>query len=370
MTQPRWQDSWPWVVTGLGLLLMLYLLAPILTPFVIGAGLAYLGDPLVDRLERWHCSRTVGVSLVFVVIIAVTVISVGLLVPTLHRQLSTLIQNLPDWLRWVQDTGLPSLGLELPADLKLDADSLRRFATEHWGQAQGLFSMVWTRISSSSMALLTAGANLLLVPIVTFYLMRDWDKLVVWIAGMLPRPWLPRVSEIAHETDSVLGGFVRGQLSVMAVQTVYYWIALWLAGLELALIVGLIVGAISFVPYLGTIIGILTAVIAMLIQTHDLYPLIWIGVVFGIGQILESNILTPWLVGDRIGLHPVAVIFAVMAGGQLFGFLGVLLALPVAAVIAVMMRHTRDEWLKSVLYRGHSEPAPGAPGAPGDVEPQ
>ncbi len=137
----------------------------------------------------------------------------------------------------------------------------------------------------------------------------------------------------------------------MAALTVYYWIALWIAGLNLALLVGLIVGLISFVPYLGAIVGVLTAVIAMLVQTQELLPFVWLAIVFGIGQVLESNVLTPWLVGDKIGLHPVAVIFAVMAGGQLFGFVGVMLALPVAAIIAVLLRHAKAQWLASRTYR-------------------
>ena len=216
---------------------------------------------------------------------------------------------------------------------------------------------VWRHVSASGGALLVAVANLLLVPVVTFYLLRDWDHLVAWIRGMMPPRVVPGVDAMARETDEVLGAFIRGQLTVMASLTIYYWIALWLAGLNLALLVGLIVGLISFVPYLGAIVGVLTAVIAMLVQTQELLPFVWLAVVFGIGQVLESNVLTPWLVGDRIGLHPVAVIFAVMAGGQLFGFVGVMLALPVAAVLAVLFRHAKRQWLASRLY-GQGAPAP------------
>ena len=225
-----------------------------------------------------------------------------------------------------------------------------------------MLKTVWTHVSASGGALLTAVANLLLVPVVTFYLLRDWDELVAWIRGVVPPRALPKIGSMARETDEVLGAFIRGQLTVMAALTVYYWIALWLAGLDLALLVGLIVGLISFVPYLGAIVGVLTAVIAMLVQTQELLPFVWLAVVFGIGQVLESNVLTPWLVGDKIGLHPVAVIFAVMAGGQLFGFVGVMLALPVAAVIAVLLRETKKQWLASRMY------AHGAPAAQDPVE--
>jgi predicted PurR-regulated permease PerM len=348
--EPGWRETWPWLLGGLLLVGFIYLLAPILTPFVVGAALAYIGDPLVDRLERLKLSRTAGVSLVFVVLCALAVLFVVLLVPMLQNQFTALVRNVPEWLRWMQDVGLPRLGLELPAGLRLDAESLKQVVTSHWGEAKGLFTAVWARVSTSSLAVLTAAANLLMIPIVTFYLLRDWDRLVAWIRDVLPRRWLARTTQMARETDDVLSAFIRGQLLVMAAQAFYYAVALWIAGLELALIVGLIVGLISFVPYLGFIGGIAIATISMLVQTQDLLPLVWVGVVFTIGQLLESNVLTPLLVGDRIGLHPVAVIFAVMAGGQLFGFVGVLLALPLAAVIAVLLRHAKIEWLRSPVY--------------------
>lgn len=354
---PRFSDSWPWFVVAAAFALLVWLLAPILTPFVIGAGLAYLGDPLVDRLERMRLSRTAGVALVFVVLTLVGLLVIVAIVPMIQRQFLTLIRNLPDWLTWLQDVGLPKLGVTLPSDLQFNADGLRKLISEHWSSAQDVFTMIWANVSKSTGALLTAVANLVLIPVVTFYLLRDWDLLVAWIARVIPPRWLPLTGQLAGESDAVLGAFIRGQLLVMLGQTVYYIAALWLLGLDLALVVGLIIGGVSFVPYLGAIIGILTATIALLVQTQELLPFVWLAVIFGVGQVLESNVLTPWLVGDRIGLHPVAVIFAVMAGGQLFGFIGVLLALPVAAVIAVVLRHVKDRWLASEFYR-HASPPP------------
>ncbi|MGQ0619438.1 MAG: AI-2E family transporter [Panacagrimonas sp.] len=350
------RDALPWLLALTGFFVLCWLLAPILTPFVLGAGLAYVGDPIVDRLQRWGLSRTAGVCVMFVAITAVSLIGLLLLVPMLQSQISVLLANIPDWLAWLQNNGLPRLGVTLPEGVRLDVAGLKKMVAEHWSEAGGLAKEVWGHVSRSGGALLTAVANLLLVPVVTFYLLRDWDLLVAWIRALIPPRILPRVSAMARETDEVLGAFIRGQLTVMGVLTLYYWVALWIAGLNLALLVGLIVGLISFVPYLGAIVGILTAVIAMLVQTQELLPLVWIGVVFGVGQILESNVLTPWLVGDRIGLHPVAVIFAVMAGGQLFGFVGVMLGLPVAAVIAVLLRHAKREWLASRLYHLGDQP--------------
>lgn len=359
----------PWIAAGLAFLVLLYLLAPILTPFVIGAGLAYLGDPLVDRLQRLRLSRTAGVAVVFVVLTLLLMLAIFALVPLLQQQFLTLLRNLPDWLTWLQTSGLPKLGIKLPADLQLNPEGLRQLVSEHWSGASDVLTRIWQQASKSTGALLTLLANLFLVPIVTFYLLRDWDLLVAWIRGMIPPRWLPMSTQLAGEANDVLGAFIRGQLLVMAALSVYYVVTLWIAGLDLALVVGLIIGLVSFVPYLGTIIGVLIATIAMLVQTQELWPLLWLALIFGIGQFLESNVLTPLLVGDKIGLHPVAVIFAVMAGGQLFGFIGVLLALPAAAVLAVLMRHFKDQWLSSPFYHHSEDPSlPSAAPAP-EAEP-
>lgn len=350
------RNQWPWYVAGIALLAVLWLLGPILTPFVVGAALAYIGDPLVDWMERRRMSRTFAVSVVFIVLTTAGLIAMLLLVPLLYHQAIALLKNIPDWLAWVQTSALPRLGIALPDGMRLDPEGLKQIVTEHWSKAGNVLQTVWGKVSQSSVALLTTFANLLLIPVVSFYLLRDWDRLVEWIRGMIPPRNLPRIGQMAQETDEVLGGFMRGQLLLMLAQAIFYTVALWIAGLDLALLVGLVIGLISFVPYLGAIVGILTAAIAMLVQTQDPSSLLWIVGIFAIGQFLESNILAPWLVGDRIGLHPVAVIFAVMAGGQLFGFIGVLLGLPVAAVIAVLLRHAKQEWLNSPLYQNGSPP--------------
>jgi len=359
---PNWKDHGPWAAAGVALLVLLWLLAPILTPFVLGAALAYLGDPLVDRLQRWRLSRTAGVTIVFVVLSVVGLIAALLILPAVYKQLLELIQNIPEWLNWLQEKGLPRLGIVLPDGLRLDAAGLKRVAAAHWQDAGGLAAQLWGSVSQSGAALVTAAANLLLVPVVSFYLLRDWDDLVAWIRGMVPPRYLSKVGELAQETDVVLGAFIRGQLSVMAALAVLYSVGLALCGLKLALVIGLIAGLLSFVPYLGFIVGFGAAVLAMLVQSQELLPLLWVALVFGIGQVVESAFLTPNLVGDKIGLHPVAVIFAVMAGGQLFGFIGVLAALPVAAVLAVLLRHAKLRWLASPTY-AHGAPPPEPPPA-------
>lgn len=354
------KQHWPWYAAALAALVLLWALGPILTPFIVGAGLAYLGDPLVDKLQTWRLSRTLAVSLVFVVLSLLGLLILLLLVPALYHQLQLLIQNIPTWLEWVQNTGLPKLGIALPAGFTLDPEGLKAIVTQHWSEAGGLAKTVWANVSKSGAALAATVANLFLIPIVTFYLLRDWDDLVAWIRNMIPPRHVPKVAVIARETDDVLGSFIRGQLSVMAALAVLYSAGLAIAGLNLALIIGTMAGLLSFVPYLGFAVGFVAAIIAMYAQSQELLPLLWVAVVFGIGQILESAWLTPNLVGDKIGLHPVTVIFALMAGGQLFGFIGILLALPVSAVLAVLFRHAKNHWLDSPLYKsdGPADPLP------------
>ena len=331
-------------------LVLLYLLGPILMPFALSAGFAYLGDPLVDRLQRHKLSRTAAVIVVFVVLTAVLLPALVLLLPLLADQLRTFIGNIPDYLAWIQDRGLPMLGIRLPDELRLDADNLRRVVSENLPQAGGIAKDVLGVLSRSGGALLAFIAGLLLVPVVTFYLMRDWDHLVSWIDQAVPERHRAVVRTLARESDVVLAGFLRGQLLVMLALSVIYSAGLTIVGLNLALLIGIGAGLVSFVPYLGFIFGLLAAGIAVLAQMQELMPLAWVLAVFMVGQVVESMILTPWLVGDRIGLHPVAVIFAVMAGGQLFGFIGVLLGLPAAAVVAVLLRHAMERWRQSQTY--------------------
>lgn len=360
------RDNWGWFAAGAGLLVMLYVLGPIMSPFVIGAIFAYLGDPVADRLERWM-SRTLAVTLVFVVISAIFVTALVVLVPLLQEQVLVLVHNVPVWLQWVQDTGLPKLGIKLPPGVRLNADGLQKIVAEHWSTAGDFATGAFDRISQSTPALLGFLADLLLIPIVAFYLLRDWDKMMLRIHELIPLRLRPKAVTFARETNEVLSGLIRGQLLVMGALAIYYTVGLYVVGLNVALLVGIFAGLVSFVPYLGFISGIVIASVAMAIQKQELLPVIWVLVVFGIGQTVESGFLTPKLIGDRIGLHPVAVIFAILAGGQLFGFVGVLVALPVAAVLAVLARHTLRRWVRSALYLGYAPDADQDPLAPPDV---
>lgn len=347
------------IILGMGIValaIMLYLLEPILSPFIIAAFLAYVGDPLADRLEARGLGRTAAVTTVFVVFILAFVLALLVIVPSLVHQTDMFIQRLPAVLAWFQNSVMPTLSSWLGVDtIVLPFDAIKTAILQHWQQAGSAAAPILKQITASGIALVATFANLILVPVVTFYLLRDWDHMVAWIREALPRRIEPKTTELAAECDAVLSEFFRGQLSIMLILGIIYSIGLWLAGIEGALLLGMIAGLSSVVPYLGVIVGLLLSGLAAIVQSGDPLSLVWVAIVFGIGQVLEGMVLTPWLIGDRIGLHPVAVIFAILAGGQLFGFMGVLLALPVAAVLVVFLRHIHDQYRGSELYHKSNE---------------
>ena len=346
---------------------LLYLLAPILTPFMVAALLAYLADPLVDRIELRGLPRTGAVVVVFSGLLIIILLLVLLLIPILDHQIRALAGQLPAYIDWVSGSLAPIVAERLGVEVDGAAlETLKQSIREHWRQAGGIAAGMVSSISRSGLMLAGWMANLVLIPVVTFYLLRDWDRLMEGIRELLPRSREDTVVGLARESDEVLAGFLRGQFLVMLALGIVYAVGLWLVGLDLAFLIGLIAGLVSFVPYLGFILGVVLAGAAVVVQTGEALSLLPVIVVFMVGQMLEGMVLTPWLVGDRIGLHPVAVIFAVLAGGQLFGLLGVLLALPVAAVLAVFVRHAHQRYLESRLYREAGEeeaPAEGASGA-------
>lgn len=352
-------SSAPWVLLALAAVGgLIYLLQPVLGPFLFAALLAYLGDPLADRLEARGLGRTGAVVLVFLALsLALTLGLLGFL-PLLVEQLRDLLQRLPGALAWLESTARPWLehrfGLALPSLESAEVNALLR---EHWQSTGELAGQVLRSAFASGAAVLGTLATLALVPVVTFYLLRDWDRLIAQIQGLLPRDLERVLTPLARECDEVIAAFLRGQLLVMLALGTLYAAGLALVGLDFALLIGLVAGLASLVPYLGLAVGLVLAGGAALFQGGDpLTALAGVGAVFAVGQTLEGMVLVPWLVGDRIGLHPVAVIFAVLAGGQLFGFTGILLALPVAAVIAVALRHAHEPYLRSRFYGGRQDP--------------
>jgi len=345
---------WPWLLAVLLAGGLLYLLAPILAPFLIAMLLAYMGDPLVDHLQRFKLSRTSTVVLVFVVFSLALIILFVVLVPLLGRQLVRLYEVVPQLLDWLQQHALPWIQVQfgLP-DGFWRLEHLKQALSGNVGQTGDILGMLVGQATSSGRAVLGWMTDVVLVPVVGFYLLRDWDKLTLKVRALLPRRIEPVLVRLAGECHDVLGAFIRGQLLVMLALGLIYAVGLSAIGLDLGLLVGLLAGVASIVPYMGFVIGSCAAVIASVFQYGgmELYPLLGVALVFAVGQSLEGMLLTPLLVGDRIGLHPVAVIFAILAGGQLFGFVGILLALPAAAVIMVMLRHVADLYKLSDLYR-------------------
>jgi len=345
-------NKWLVVISAVTGFWLLYLLSPILSPFIIAATIAYIGDPFVDKLESWKLSRTMAVACLFVIFALILFIILLFLFPLLQKQLQGLIQVLPTYIDFIQNDILPTLlkqiGLENEA---FDLSILKQAISKYWVSVGGLAGKLIASLSESSMALILFLTNLVLVPVIGFYLLRDWDILVENIRNLLPRRIEGKVTELVTQSDEVLSAFIRGQLSVMVALGTMYSIGLWIIDLNFSLLIGMLAGTVSFVPYLGFIVGFSAAIIASIMQFQDLSLFIPISLVFMLGQMVESMLLTPLLVGDKIGLHPVAVIFAIMAGGQLFGFVGVLVALPISAVIMVLIRHTLAHYKQSTLYQ-------------------
>jgi predicted PurR-regulated permease PerM len=324
---------------------LLYLLAPVLTPFVASALLAYIGDPLADRLQKYKLPRTLAVVAVFLLTFLVLALLVLLIGPLIRTQVSSLMSALPDIVLRVEQDWLPNImsliGVEPGDDVGIGA-----FLARYSDMAGSWGSKVLVSVSRSGGALAAAVLSLFLVPIITFYLLRDWDKIMVHIGALIPTQQRATVLKLARDTDEVLGAFLRGQLLVMLALAVIYSLGLSIVGLKFAIAIGVVAGLVSFVPYLGFVFGIVLAGLTVALEPNPFWLMIGVVATFAIGQLLEGSLLTPKLVGDRIGLHPVIVIFAVAAGGQLFGFFGILLALPAAAVLSVVVRFAFNRYLR------------------------
>ena len=345
---------WLWLGVAVVTAALLYLLAPMLAPFLVAAMLAYIFNPLVTRMSR-RLPRTLAVSIALALIAGVILVLVLVLMPLVTKQIKTIVTQFPQFIDWIKLNFGPLVQLHF--GVELDTALVKDWLTEHAKEVQGFAVQLLPTLKSGGLALLGLIGNLVLTPLVLFYFMRDWDEMIAHVAKLIPRNWHDTVSGLLKEIDAVLGEFLRGQLLVMLLMAVFYTVALWMVGLDYALSVGLLAGCLTFVPYLGVISGALLATLTGVLQFGDLTHLIWIWVVFVVGNVLEGSVFVPWLVGDRIGLHPVAVIFALLAFGQLFGFTGILLALPASAALLVWLRHVRTKYLASGMYQGKS-PAP------------
>ena len=342
--------NWPIWLGGALLVWLLYALQSILMPFFAGALLAYLCNPLVNMLMKWRFNRIAAVSTVFSLLFLTITTALVLLVPVLWRQFIYLESKLPYLLKWINRKGIPWLEKNFRLDLdRLDMKLISEWLGSYWQEAGTAAGNVLTRVAQSSVDIMSIIGLVSLIPVVTFYLLLDWDKIINNIKELIPRHIEPTVSKLALECDDVLSAFIRGQLMVMLALGIIYAVGLQIVGLKLGILIGLLAGLASIIPYFGFVVGIIAASITCLFQfgTHSLDTLLAVWLVFAIGQILEGWVLQPYLIGDKIGLPPVGVIFAVMAGGQLFGFIGMLLALPVAAIIMVLLHHANNRYRQS-----------------------
>jgi len=341
-----------WFVGAIAVLFFaLEWLGPVLTPFLVGAILAYLGTPVVARAEKRGMPRSVAALFVILFIMLLLAALFLVLIPLVQSEVASITRRLPVLFTQFTDDVAPFLQRKLGITLALDFDSIRTFITENADQARELSARLLSGVKTGGAIVLSLLVNIALIPVVMFYLLRDWNMIVARIDDLLPRRWRPKVRQIAGEVDGVLAEFLHGQLLVMLALAAYYAIALSVVRLDHAAAIGILTGLLVFIPYVGFGLGFLLGMTAAILEFHGWPGFFAVLAVYGIGQLLESYVLVPFLVGDRIGLHPLAVIFALLAFGELFGFAGVLMALPVSAMLLVGLRHLRRAYVDSPVYR-------------------
>lgn len=339
-----------WGLAAAVFFLVLWALGGVLLPFLVGGAVAYFLDPVADRLERMGMSRVLATSVITLSAALIVVLLALSVVPLLYQQLRALIDAAPGIVQRLTSfvvTSFPELADKTSTMSQTLAELARTLQTKGAELAQGLLNQ--------ALGVIGWVVFILVVPVVAFYLLLDWDPMVARIDALLPRDHAPTIRRLAREIDQVLAAFVRGQLSVCLVQGTYYAVALILAGLQFGLIVGAIAGAITFIPYVGALVGGALAIgLAMFQFWGDWISIAIVVGIFGLGQFLEGNVITPRLVGKSVGLHPVWLLFALSAMGTLFGFAGMLVAVPVAAALGVLTRFTVGQYQQSLLYKGRS----------------
>ena len=341
-----------WLVgAALVIVFALRWLGSALTPFLIGAILAYLGTPVVNRLQARGMPRAVSTLLVILFIGFLLAALFFVLIPLVQSEVTTITRRIPDVFAQFTARVAPILEEKFGITLALDFDSIRDFVTENAQEARDLSVKLFSGLKTGGAIVLTVLVNLALIPVVMFYLLRDWNMLLERLDGLVPLRWRPKVRTVAREVDGVLAEFLHGQILVMVALAIYYVIGLSIVRLDHALAIGVLTGVLVFIPYVGFGLGFMLGVMAALLQWHGWPGFFAVLAIYGVGQLLENYVLVPLLVGDRIGLHPLAVIFALLAFGELFGFAGVLMALPVSAALLVGLRHLRAAYVASPVYQ-------------------
>lgn len=346
-------NRWTWLVIFLLFCVGVYVLRSVLLPFVAGIVLGYLFDPLASKFEKTGISRTWATVLVFALVIIIAVPALVLLFGSIDSQLTVFVEAAPKYISAFLKRIEPALiGLQeqFPS---LQVDNIKHILKNNMISNLQLGGRLLKGIINNSFALINMISLLLVTPVVAFYMLRDWDAFVSKVDNLLPRRSKESIREQFRQIDRALSGFIRGQVSVCLILGTYYSLALHFIGLELGLLVGFLSGLISFIPYVGSISGFVASLILAFAQFNDVTKVIEVVVIFAIGQFVEGNFLTPKLVGDNIGLHPVWVMFALLAGGVLLGFLGLMVAVPVAAIIGVVVRNALNNYKQSSLYLGN-----------------
>lgn len=344
-----------WCLIAALVALALWSLGPVLTPFVVAAVLAYALTPVVDRLDhmgRGRLPRVLAVLIVETLCILILASILLLIVPIFAKELPLLREQLPLLADRLNNSLAPWLA-QFGIKVSLDVESIKAFVVKYLNaNFEDAFGSVLSSLKLGGSVALAIIGNVVLIPVALFFLLKDWDRFVARVLELVPPKMRASFDNFTEEADSVLGQYLRGQLLVMGVLAIYFSVALALFGFDLAVPVGVFTGLAFFIPYLGFGLGLILALLAGILQFGSLYGVLVVVGVYGAGQLVESFYLTPRLVGERIGLHPLAVIFALLAFGQVFGFVGVLIALPASAVLLVGIRRLRASYMVSKLYQG------------------
>lgn len=341
---------WIWGTLIVSFFLLLYLLKAILFPFIVGIIIAYFLDPLADRLERFFSSRVIASLLSLLAFFIIALLACLTLFPVLHSQITHLSEKIPLYLQsffqWIE----PQIILFQERFASQENQNVKDMFSSYIGDAFSIITKFIGSVLTNSLAIFNIFSLLFLTPIISFYLLKDWDRMVAFINEYLPKKKASHIRAIFREIDQTLSSFFRGQGLTCLILAIYYAVTLSMVGLEFGLLIGLFIGFISFVPYVGLLIGAILSIGLALIQFSEFLPILLVGSIFVIGQILEAYVLIPKLVGKSVGLNEVWVLFALLAGGSLFGFIGIFLAVPIASVIRVVLKFTLNQYKQSALY--------------------
>lgn len=358
-----------WLGVLVGFILFLWFFSSILLPFVAGMALAYFLDPVADWLERRGLSRTMATIVILVCFVTIFALALMLVIPIIISQFTQFAAALPGYITELQQIISSPQTSFLPPWISSQIETVKENFSQVLSQGAGFVGSLLAQIWNSGKAIVDVMSLLVVTPVVAFYILLDWDRMVRKVDSWIPRDQVQVVRQIARDMDQSVAGFIRGQGSLCLILGIYYAVGLSLVGLNFGLLIGFVAGMISFIPYIGSLIGLVMAIGVALVQFWPDFPwILAVAAVFFSGQFLEGNILQPKLVGQSVGLHPVWLMFALFAFGALFGFVGLLIAVPAAAVVGVLVRFALARYLDSDIYYGRSAELPWEEGAPHAVE--